>query len=1107
MVPGAASAERHEQATEGLSDHTKLGATAVKQTAITDFFSPRPSEPIEDVPVFNGLQSGRKFATPPFITPCPSVRLAEVPAVFQLQAECVVEDYFDPTRPLFEREISKSSSEPSSVETASSPAKVGLESPSPKAHSPVITWQNRSVSDSPNDPTLYGSPGQGSGSSSPSVSGSSKEVPPKTTSSPPATEHIGTSQVEDADKDDAQANAEDFWMEKDKERLEVIANMEKTMAEMEGKLDNTATAFQMASDANHKLQAEFEKKKVYLSQAEEDTDHLVHNLNAAEMNNEQLEKELARSQRDRQYQFDRAEEALLLLAADPTKISVAKILQDKNEAASQNMLQQREMESEIDGLNSQLKERCNSVARLTETVSRVADSDRWKDIKKEMEDLKIRANQLPEELQAAWLECEKWKVKYDSLSEKHEKLVLEHASLEEKYRKVKEFDLKSMQELKRNLMNKAATSQRVLKGCIKRVFERMWRCSLFLETEGFLPFNNEHQTICDEVSELTGEDYQQALNNYYDEHDIRQEFNIYGEGDEEEGDQQGDDEDDYRGDDGGDDGGDDEDWEDDGKDDGGSEGGQDLSNAGQMGNGEPSRPENDKEHDQGYTGNDGKVDPHTSDFAVGPTDTPHDASSAPAPVTTEDANVVSAAAKEAEIQSSLETQAARSERQVSDTGKELQAETDLKTKPVPEDDTSSIKVLKTFPATADSASPARTSTFDAALEQGAVSSIGEGPTQAPETENAAVPQTNEGDVRDESFEDVKGTEGVDDKVEDVFDEETNVNVVETPNNAVSEGNGGGLSHETMYREPAFESKPAEALDPSTLAGDSDRPSAFGTGTKSPSPSLLATPFADSTAKLGERIKAPNPFGASTPAAFHSSSTTSKDNGQNIWKDISFANPGNNPFAFSASSAADLGAKRKQKSPVLKPLSVSKSTEAKAPVFELPGAKQGNESTEAQKGVPAIPKEALCPPRLQDFNFGGNTSPVSFTASSTFFPTQKTQPTSTGMFSSEKEIPPSVTIRPEEYAAEDGVAKGGSSEEDVSKVEDPKDKATEKKALHREETPAEKTPKEAPSPSEPSRSQKRAAKKQQEKAVKKAKQEARNAKTQASRRVQQAMMMR
>ena len=124
MVPATASAERREQAAEA-PNQTTLEPSTGKQTTITDFFSPR-------LPTSEVHSTRREFAIPLFITPCPSVELAEVPAVFQVQSECVVENYLDITRPMFERQVSKPSSEVSSMETESLPAQIGLNTPSPK---------------------------------------------------------------------------------------------------------------------------------------------------------------------------------------------------------------------------------------------------------------------------------------------------------------------------------------------------------------------------------------------------------------------------------------------------------------------------------------------------------------------------------------------------------------------------------------------------------------------------------------------------------------------------------------------------------------------------------------------------------------------------------------------------------------------------------------------------------------------------------------------------------------------------------------------------------------------------------------------------------------
>ncbi len=99
-----ASMERNEQCVEAVTEITAPEATAVKQTAITDFFSPRPSTPLT------------------FITPCPSVRLTRVPAVFVKQANIVDGDnVFDPTRPLFEH------SKPSSMTSSPASPKSAIE--------------------------------------------------------------------------------------------------------------------------------------------------------------------------------------------------------------------------------------------------------------------------------------------------------------------------------------------------------------------------------------------------------------------------------------------------------------------------------------------------------------------------------------------------------------------------------------------------------------------------------------------------------------------------------------------------------------------------------------------------------------------------------------------------------------------------------------------------------------------------------------------------------------------------------------------------------------------------------------------------------------------
>lgn len=401
MVPPTVLAEPHGQSAEALPDNRAPEASAGKQASIRDFFSPRPSTPLANVPV---LDKGK--------------------------SRCVMGE-----------------------EVAS----------------------NNSSSSSEDEP---------------------------------ATELIITSQADKTETDEAK-ETEKYWIEKDDERLAVIKDMEKAMAEMKGELANTVTAFQMASDTNIKLQAELENKTTSLLQVEGDINDVVHDLNAAEMNNEKLKKDLDQNQRDRKHQFDRAEELLALIEADPSKETIAELFQAKAEAESRDMSKQREMELEIDNLNLQLKERCDSVARLTENLSRVADFDRWVDVKKELDEMWVRADKLPEDLQVALRECDKWKARFQELQDSQEE------ELE-----------KTTREVRRQLNEKAAKSERALKGCLRQVYERMIRCTLCLEAQGFAPFDRKHSAICQQVIKHAGEDYQQPLLEYYEEHDIQEEFDL-----------------------------------------------------------------------------------------------------------------------------------------------------------------------------------------------------------------------------------------------------------------------------------------------------------------------------------------------------------------------------------------------------------------------------------------------------------------------------------------------------------------------------------------------------------------------------------------------------
>lgn len=57
------------------------------------------------------------------------MRFSEVPVVFQVQSDCVAENYLDPTHPLYVREVSEPS-ESSTIETDPSLAQLDVKTPS-----------------------------------------------------------------------------------------------------------------------------------------------------------------------------------------------------------------------------------------------------------------------------------------------------------------------------------------------------------------------------------------------------------------------------------------------------------------------------------------------------------------------------------------------------------------------------------------------------------------------------------------------------------------------------------------------------------------------------------------------------------------------------------------------------------------------------------------------------------------------------------------------------------------------------------------------------------------------------------------------------------------
>lgn len=270
-----------------------------------------------------------------------------------------------------------------------------------------------------------------------------------------------------------------------------------------------------------------------------------------------------------------------------------------------------------------------------------------------------------------------------------------------------------------------------------------------------------------------------------------------------------------------------------------------------------------------------------------------------------------------------------------------------------------------------------------------------------------------------------------------------------------------------------------------------------------------------------------PFKILKPAGPTNPSTAGKVSTQDIWKGTSFTAAGNKPSCFQPAPAADLEAKSKGKSPVvtLHPAEVKNTP-------KNPEAGQRGEATDARKeAASGTTRETFLPMQFHEFNFGGNSDPVSFTGSLPSFPAQVSQPTSTGIFSFERQSPPLVTIQPKEKTAEDGVPKDVNPEENMPKEKVPeegvpkeetreidapenespqekklREKKLKKKMLKEESARKKETPKYTRTASEPSRNQKRR-RKSKRKLLEKAEREAHSANAQASRRVQQALMMR
>lgn len=275
---------------------------------------------------------------------------------------------------------------------------------------------------------------------------------------------------------------------------------------------------------------------------------------------------------------------------------------------------------------------------------------------------------------------------------------------------------------------------------------------------------------------------------------------------------------------------------------------------------------------------------------------------------------------------------------------------------------------------------------------------------------------------------------------------------------------------------------------------------------------------------------PETLKSSKPAGATDSSTAAKGNSQDIWKGISFATVENKPLFIKATPTADQETKQNENSPVFKSFLASEPIKAKTSVFGQPEAKQDSGVKETQKEVaPALTEKASFPLQIQEFDFGETGGPVPFTSTSSSFPARVTRPVSTRTSSLSGQTLPSVKTQAKEKAAQRGAAsdkapkvnmskigaakeetRRGETRKEMSEIDDgsPREKKQKQKMPEEENAPKEEEiPEDAPTPAEPSRNQRRAAKKQQKEAEKKAEKEAKTANAQASKRVQQAMMMR
>ena len=899
---------------------------------------------------------------------------------------------------------------------------------------------NRSGSGSSSDETLLGSSSQCSESSPSSPTSVRKELGSNDSSSSSedaASDLVTTSRAEDTETDEAK-ETERYWIEKDEERLAVIANMDKTVAKMKGELANTVTAFQMASDANIKLQAELERKTTSLSEVAEDMNEVVHDLNAADMNNEQLTKDLAHSRRDCKHQVDRAEEALTLIKADPSKKTIADILQAKAEADIRDISKQREMDLEIETLNSQLKERCESVARLTQSLSRVADSDRWVEVKKELNELWDRANQFPEELRVALHECDEWKERYHALQD----------SQEEELQKIHDSGLETTREVRQQLKEKAAKSERGLRECLKQVFERMVRCTLCLENQGFSPFDRKHFAICKQVFKLLGEDYQQPLLDYYEEHDIQEDFSWI------EDDNEDDDED-------------------------GPEKVYYVNSDIRARIEGPGRQVNYQDQNEGSIGNHSNLESQTTSVSSGAADTTLESSATPAPAMMEAENVNTTAAEGKEVQNSPQSDEAWGKLKAAHTVGPLdksRTAVDQATKAV----AGPSAVIKDAGAVASGDFVPAVEIVSSSETADEARDVHENTVPAPAAGTMPVPSKaftfSQPNFTPERAEATKFSTAASENRSDtemtsafVFGKSSPPTFSATPVAKSEEG--------SMSPGPSKNSKSKEAASPSCTGKGSNQNIWGDTSFASArdKPIFPAVPARAFEANSQETFPTLNSFATSSPAG----STTSASE---------------NPEAKEGS-----GATKSEEEAV-------SSTTEKANIFPQRGMFNFggiNGPVSFTASTPSFPARDTQPTSTGVFSVGGQSSP-----STTVQLREQAGEDGVAEVESPKEDELKIEAMkekvPEETFAEEAPHKEELSELGASSLgENPKRKRA-KKEMSKEES----MPKESPThtQSNPSRKERKAAKKAQEKAAQMAKNEARNAKAQESKRVQKAMMM-